>query len=128
VPFIFFYLYVNFDIRFMIIWYFVNDFIIYLSILPESPRWLVAKQRYDDAESLLNHIAEKNKKHFDRTVYQQFVTEDKKVCIRYFYLLCILSFYILQRVAANKNKYNGFKAIFRSKIMGIIAVNMSYQW
>jgi len=107
---------------------FLNDFIVYISILPESPRWLIAKQRYDDAESLLYHIAEKNKKKFDRVVYQQFVTEDKKVSTKYLCLLCILSFFILQRVAANRTQFNGFKAIFRSKVMGIIAVNMSYQW
>ena len=49
------------------------------SILPESPRWLISQQRYDDAEILFQHIAEKNKKTFDRETYKQFVNEDKKV-------------------------------------------------
>ena len=49
------------------------------SILPESPRWLISKQRYSDAESLFRRIAEKNKKPFDETLYQNFVTEDRNV-------------------------------------------------
>ncbi len=58
------------------------------SILPESPRWLISKQRYDDAKTLLQHIAEKNKTHFDQTTYERFVNEDKKVRIRtkYFFV------------------------------------------
>lgn len=51
------------------------------SILPESPRWLVAKQRYEDAEELLKKIAAKNKIPFDQAIYDQFVKEDKKVII-----------------------------------------------
>lgn len=50
------------------------------SILPESPRWLVSKQRYEDAEILLRHIAERNKKEFNAAKYERFVQEDKKVC------------------------------------------------
>lgn len=49
------------------------------SILPESPRWLISKQRYKDAERLFHHIAERNKRVFDQRKYQEFVTADKKV-------------------------------------------------
>ena len=49
------------------------------SILPESPRWLVSKQRYEDAEILLRHIAERNKTEFNAAKYERFVQEDKKV-------------------------------------------------
>ncbi|CAF2727063.1 unnamed protein product [Rotaria sp. Silwood2] len=85
-------------------------FIFFYFILPESPRWLISEQRYDEAGSIFHHIAEKNKTHFDPILYQRFVREDKK------------------RVAANQNLNHGCKALFRSKVMGIIAVNMSYQW
>ncbi|CAF3355785.1 unnamed protein product [Rotaria socialis] len=85
-------------------------FIFFYFILPESPRWLVSEQRYDEAELIFHHIAEKNKTHFDPVLYQRFVREDRK------------------RVAASQEVNHGVKALFRSKVMGIIAVNMSYQW
>ena len=62
-----------------ILFIFLCCFIIDRSILPESPRWLVSKQRYEDAELIFRHIAEKNKTHFDPETYQRFVREDKKV-------------------------------------------------
>jgi len=49
------------------------------SILPESPRWLISKQRYEEAELIFHRIAERNKTQFDPNKYKQFVTEDKKV-------------------------------------------------
>ncbi|CAF1560189.1 unnamed protein product, partial [Rotaria sordida] len=85
-------------------------FIFFYFILPESPRWLISEQRYDEAGSIFHHIAERNKKQFDPILYQRFVREDKK------------------RVAANQERNHGCKALFHSKVMGIIAVNMSYQW
>ncbi|UJR34158.1 hypothetical protein I4U23_021566 [Adineta vaga] len=85
-------------------------FIFFYFILPESPRWLISKQRYAEAELLFHRIAEQNETRFDPIVYQKFVNEDKK------------------RVAARRNETHGFKAIFRSKVMTIIALNMSYQW
>ncbi|CAF0726177.1 unnamed protein product [Adineta steineri] len=85
-------------------------FIFFYFILPESPRWLISEQRYDEAELLFHRIADRNKKNFDPALYKQFVNDDKK------------------RVAATKGQNNGFKAIFRSKVMAIIALNMSYQW
>ena len=51
------------------------------SILPESPRWLVAKQRYEEAEELLKKIAARNKTSFNQATYDQFVKEDRKVMI-----------------------------------------------
>ena len=60
----------------IIIFFFV---LFIFSILPESPRWLVAKQRYEEAEELLKKIATKNKTIFNKATYDQFVREDKKV-------------------------------------------------
>jgi hypothetical protein len=54
-------------------------FTVDFSILPESPRWLISKQRYEDAELLFHRIAEINKKQFDPTIYKRFVNDDKKV-------------------------------------------------
>jgi hypothetical protein len=64
-------------------------FIFHFSILPESPRWLISKQRYHDAELIFQHIAEKNNTHFDPTTYQRFVDEDKKVTTKARYL-CLM--------------------------------------
>ena len=49
------------------------------SILPESPRWLISKHRYEDAELIFHHIAEQNKVPFNQAAYQRFIKEDKKV-------------------------------------------------
>ena len=100
------------------------------SILPESPRWLISKQRYSDAESLFRRIAEKNKKPFDETLYQNFVTEDRNVrwSTRDWLAVPILVCLHLQRADASAKQGNKCKAIFRSKVMAVIAINMSYQW
>ncbi|CAL1269581.1 unnamed protein product, partial [Larinioides sclopetarius] len=37
-------------------------FFLYYSFLPESPRWLVSQERYDEAATILYQIGEKNKK------------------------------------------------------------------
>jgi hypothetical protein len=53
--------------------------LIFFSILPESPRWLISKGHYDEAEKILRRIAKTNKNTFDSIAYQRLVTEEKKV-------------------------------------------------
>lgn len=49
------------------------------SVLPESPRWLISKGHYDQAEKILRQIAKRNNNSFDSIAYQRLVTEEKKV-------------------------------------------------
>ena len=73
-------------------------------------------------------LRKRNKTHFDLATYQRFVKDDKKVKTKYFCLRCTLYFFILQRMSSTENQDSGFKAVFRSKVMCIVALNMSYQW
>jgi len=53
--------------------------LIFFSILPESPRWLISKGHYDEAEKVFSQIAKTNKNTFDSTAFECLVTEEKKV-------------------------------------------------
>lgn len=49
------------------------------SILPESPRWLISKGRYDAAEKVFREIASTNETVFDSIAYERLIHEEKKV-------------------------------------------------
>jgi adenylate kinase len=51
------------------------------SILPESPRWLVSKGRFDDAEKILRRVAVDNQRNFDQEAYQKVKEEQERVCL-----------------------------------------------
>ncbi|CAF2552432.1 unnamed protein product [Rotaria sp. Silwood2] len=85
-------------------------FLFFYFILPESPRWLISKGYYDEAEKILRRIAETNKNSFDLTSYQCLVIEEKK------------------KEALASLKGHGLIQLLKSKIMCIIAINMSFQW
>ena len=56
------------------------------SILPESPRWLISKGRYDAAEKVFREIASTNETVFDPIAYERLIHEEKKVRLRMFCL------------------------------------------
>lgn len=49
------------------------------SILPESPRWMISKGLFEEAEKLLRQIAKVNGNHFDSDAYQRLVNAEKYV-------------------------------------------------
>ncbi|CAF1306823.1 unnamed protein product [Rotaria sordida] len=85
-------------------------FLFFYFILPESPRWLISKGHYNHAERVLRRIAKTNGSFFDSIAYDDLINEEKK------------------REALYPKKSHGLKSLFQSKIMIIIAINMSFQW
>ncbi|UJR35354.1 hypothetical protein I4U23_028112 [Adineta vaga] len=88
---------------------FTVPFMVFYFILPESPRWLISKGRFDEAEKILRRIAVINKRNFDRDAYQQVKDEQEKSML-------------------NKTNQEGILSLVKSKIMLIISLNLFFQW
>ncbi len=58
-----------------------------LSILPESPRWLISKGRFDEGEKVLRNIAKINNRVFDSNAFEKVKQEQIKVKKTKHYLL-----------------------------------------
>ncbi|CAF1291039.1 unnamed protein product [Rotaria sp. Silwood1] len=85
-------------------------FLFFYFVIPESPRWLISKGHYEHAERILRRIAKVNGCFFDSNAYGHLINEEKK------------------REALYPKKFHGLKTLLQSKIMIIIAINMSLQW
>ncbi|CAF0769462.1 unnamed protein product [Adineta steineri] len=88
---------------------FTVPFIFFYFVLPESPRWLISKGRFDDAEKILRRIAVDNKRNFDRDAYQQVKEEQEKNML-------------------DKHNQEGVMGLVKSKIMFILSINLFFQW
>ncbi|CAF1379636.1 unnamed protein product [Adineta ricciae] len=88
---------------------FTIPFCFFYLILPESPRWLVSKGRFDEAEQILRHIAAVNKRDFDSDAYER-LKDDQKQHI------------------ADRTVPLGIASLFQTKIIRIITVNLFFQW
>ncbi|CAF0749054.1 unnamed protein product [Didymodactylos carnosus] len=58
---------------------FTVPFLFFYFILPESPRWMVSKGKFDEAEKSLRSIAATNQRKFDDEAFEQLKLEQKKI-------------------------------------------------
>ncbi|CAF1248938.1 unnamed protein product [Rotaria sordida] len=77
--------------------------------LPESPRWLISKGRFSEAEKVLRTIAIENKQKFSHEAYEQF------------------------KATQNRDRHGtvphaGISSLFRFKITAFITLNLFFQW
>ncbi|OWF44983.1 Organic cation transporter protein [Mizuhopecten yessoensis] len=67
-------------------WYYINlicsapaaIFIVYWWLLPESPRWLITNQRYEEANKILQKVAKVNKVTIKRNLFEEMESEEIK--------------------------------------------------
>lgn len=52
---------------------------IFFSLLPESPRWLMSKGKFDRGEEVLRNIAKINHRTFDEELFNRFKREQIRV-------------------------------------------------
>ncbi|CAF0791707.1 unnamed protein product [Adineta steineri] len=93
----------------LVITLFTIPFCFFYFILPESPRWLVSKGRFDEAETILRHIAIVNKQNFDSDAYEQLKETQKNSM-------------------THKTVSIGVISLFRTKVIRIITLNLFFQW
>ena len=96
------------------------------SVLPESPRWLISKGRFTDAEKVLRQIATTNKTTFDPVAYERLKEEQEKVGLVLVH--ASLEFLVRSQNMSNKQNQDGIMSLFRSKIMLFISINLFFQW
>jgi len=88
---------------------FTVPFIFFYFVLPESPRWLISKNRFDKAERVLRRIAVQNQRNFEPRLFAQLKAEQEKN-------------------TSNKHNQEGVMSLFRSRIMFLISLNLFFQW
>ncbi|CAF0928905.1 unnamed protein product [Rotaria sordida] len=88
---------------------FTVPYIFFYFILPESPRWLISKGRFDEGEKILRHIAKINNRVFNNDAYKKLKDEQIKNM-------------------SEKNHQQGIRSLFQSKIMTFISINLFFQW
>lgn len=88
---------------------FTVPFMFFYFVLPESPRWLVSKGRFTDAEKVLRRIAVVNQRNFEPDAFQKMKETQEKNML-------------------SKQHQEGIMSLFRSKIMLIISMNLFFQW
>ncbi|CAF2673341.1 unnamed protein product [Rotaria sp. Silwood2] len=80
---------------------FTVPYMLFYFILPESPRWLISKGRFDEGEKILRNIAKINNCVFNSDAYKKLKDEQIKNM-------------------SEKNNQQGIRSLFQSKIMTII--------